>query len=41
MIIRQLEHPEEIIGENIDTKTGKPSPRFPVLKYVYEYGRNI
>ena len=42
--------PEEIIGktvtiqyfeETIDSKTGRSSLRFPVLKHVYEDGRNI
>ena len=48
--LRWLEHPEEIIGktvtiqyfeETVDSKTGKPSLRFPVLKHVYEDGRNV
>jgi DNA ligase-1 len=48
--LRWLEHPEEIIGktvtiqyfeETVDSKTGKPSLRFPVLKHVYENGRNV
>lgn len=48
--LRWYEHPEEIIGkvitvqyfeETVDSKTGKPSLRFPVLKYVYEGGRNV
>lgn len=48
--IRWYEHPEEIIGKTVtiqyfeetkDSKTGKLSLRFPVLKHVYEEGRNI
>jgi DNA ligase-1 len=48
--LRWLEHHEEIIGktvtiqyfeETVDSKTGKSSLRFPVLKHVYEDGRNI
>ena len=48
--LRWLEHPEEIIGktvtiqyfeETVDSKIGKPSLRFPVLKHVYEDGRNV
>ena len=48
--LRWFEHPEEIIGktvtiqyfeETVDSKTGKPSLRFPVLKHVYEDGRNV
>lgn len=48
--LRWLEHPEEIIGktvtiqyfeETVDSKTGKPSLRFPVLKHVYKNGRNV
>lgn len=48
--LRWYEHPEEIIGKTVtiqyfeetkDSKTGKLSLRFPVLKYVYEEGRNI
>lgn len=46
--LRWFEHPEEIIGKTItvqyfeetkDSKTGEYSLRFPVLKYVYESGR--
>lgn len=45
-----LQNPEEIIGKTItvqyfeetqDSKTGEHSLRFPVLKYVYENGRDI
>ena len=48
--MRWYEHPEEIIGKTVtiqyfeetkDSKTGKLSLRFPVLKHVYEEGRNI
>lgn len=48
--LRWLEYPEEIIGktvtiqyfeETVDSKTGRPSLRFPVLKHVYEDGRNV
>lgn len=48
--LRWFDHPEEIIGktvtiqyfeETMDSKTGEPSLRFPVLKYIYEDGRNI
>lgn len=48
--IRWYEYPEEIIGKTVtiqyfeetkDSKTGKLSLRFPVLKHVYEEGRNI
>ena len=48
--LRWYEHPEEIIGKTItvqyfeetkDSKTGEYSLRFPVLKYVYENGRNV
>lgn len=44
------EHPEEIIGKTItvqyfeetkDKKTGALSLRFPILKYVYENGRDV
>ena len=44
------EHPEEIIGKTItvqyfeetrDKKTGEYSLRFPILKVVYENGRNV
>ena len=47
--ITWFSHPEEIIGKVItvqyfeetkDSKTGEYSLRFPVLKYVYEDGRN-
>lgn len=47
--LRWFDHPEEIIGKVItvqyfeetqDSKTGEYSLRFPVLKYVYEDGRN-
>ena len=47
--LRWFDHPEEIIGKTItvqyfeetqDSKTGEYSLRFPVLKYVYEDGRN-
>lgn len=43
--LRWFEHPEEVIGktatiqyfeETVDSKTGEPSLRFPVLKYIYE-----
>ena len=46
--LRWFDHPEEIIGKTItvqffeetkDSKTGEYSLRFPVLKYVYENGR--
>lgn len=45
-----LKNPEEIIGKTItvqyfeetqDSKTGEYSLRFPVLKYVYDDGRNV
>ena len=48
--LRWLKHPEEIIGktvtiqyfeETVDSKTGRTSLRFPVLKHVYEDGRNV
>lgn len=48
--LRWFDHPEEIIGktvtiqyfeETMDSKTGEPSLRFPVLKYIYEDGRNV
>ena len=48
--LRWFDHPEEIIGKMItiqyfeetqDSKTGEYSLRFPVLKYVYENGRNV
>ncbi len=46
---RWYEHPEEIIGKTITVKffsetidqNGKPSLRFPVLKYVYENNRDL
>ena len=47
--LRWFSNPEEIIGKTItvqyfeetqDSKTGMYSLRFPVLKYVYENGRN-
>lgn len=47
--LRWFDHPEEIIGKMItvqyfeetqDSKTGEYSLRFPVLKYVYENGRD-
>lgn len=47
--LRWFDHPEEIIGKTItvqyfeetqDSKTGEYSLRFPVLKYVYENGRD-
>lgn len=48
--LRWFDHPEEIIGKTItvqyfeetqDSKTKAYSLRFPVLKYVYENGRNV
>ena len=48
--LRWYEHPEEIIGKTItvqyfeetrDKKTGEYSLRFPILKVVYEGGRNV
>lgn len=48
--LRWFNHPEEIIGKTItvqyfeetqDSKTKAYSLRFPVLKYVYENGRNV
>lgn len=48
--LRWYEHPEEILGEIVtiqyfeetkDSKTETYSLRFPVLKYVYENGRNV
>jgi DNA ligase-1 len=48
--LRWFDHPEEIIGKTItvqyfeetqDSKTKAYSLRFPVLKYVYEDGRNV
>jgi DNA ligase-1 len=45
-----LQNPNEIIGKTItvqyfeetqDSKTGEYSLRFPVLKYVYDDGRNV
>lgn len=45
-----LQNPDEIIGKTItvqyfeetqDSKTGEYSLRFPVLKYVYDNGRNV
>lgn len=48
--LRWYKHPEEIVGkvvtiqyfeETVDSKTGRPSLRFPVLKHVFEDGRNI
>ena len=48
--LRWYEHPEEIIGktatiqyfeETQDSKTGLYSLRFPVLKYVYNNGRDL
>ena len=48
--LRWFERPEEIIGKTItvqyfeetqDSKTGAYSLRFPVLKYVYDDGRNV
>lgn len=45
-----VEHPELIVGktitvqyfeESVDSKTGEYSLRFPVLKVVYENGRNL
>lgn len=48
--LRWYEHPEEIIGKTItvqyfeetqDKKTGAYSLRFPILKYVYENGREV
>lgn len=48
--LRWYEHPEEILGEIVtiqyfeetkDSKTETYSLRFPVLKYVYEGGRNV
>lgn len=46
---RWLAHPEEIIGKTItvkyfeetEDKDGRPSLRFPTLKYVYENGRDV
>ena len=48
--LRWYEHPEEILGETVtiqyfeetkDSKTETYSLRFPVLKHVYEDGRNV
>lgn len=48
--LRWFDHPEEIIGKTItvqyfeetkDKKTGALSLRFPILKYVYEDGRDV
>lgn len=48
--LRWYEHPEEILGEivtiqyfeeTMDSKTGTYSLRFPVLKHVYENGREV
>ena len=48
--LRWYEHPEEVIGKTItvqyfeetqDKKTGEYSLRFPILKVVYEDGRNV
>ena len=48
--LRWYEHPEEIIGKTItvqyfeetrDKKTGEYSLRFPILKVVYENGREV
>lgn len=48
--INWLKNPNDIIGKTItvqffeetqDSKTGEYSLRFPVLKYVYENGRNV
>jgi DNA ligase-1 len=48
--LRWFDHPEEIIGKTItvqyfeetqDSKTKEYSLRFPVLKCVYEDGRNV
>lgn len=48
--LRWYEHPEEILGETVtiqyfeetmDSKTGTYSLRFPVLKHVYENGRDV
>jgi DNA ligase-1 len=48
--LRWYEHPEEIIGKTItvqyfeetqDKKTGEYSLRFPILKVVYENGRDV
>jgi len=48
--LRWYEHPEEVIGKTItvqyfeetqDKKTGEFSLRFPILKVVYEDGRNV
>jgi len=48
--LRWYDHPEEIIGKTItvqyfeetkDSKTGEYSLRFPVLKYIYENGREV
>lgn len=48
--LRWFDHPEEIIGKTItvqyfeetqDKKTGEYSLRFPILKVVYENGRNV
>ena len=48
--LRWFDHPEEVIGKTItvqyfeetkDKKTGEFSLRFPILKYVYENGREV
>jgi DNA ligase-1 len=48
--LRWYEHPEEVIGKTItvqyfeetkDKKTGAFSLRFPILKFVYENGREV
>jgi DNA ligase-1 len=48
--LRWYKHPEEIVGKTItvqyfeethDSKTGAVSLRFPVLKHVYENGRQM
>jgi DNA ligase-1 len=48
--LRWFDHPEEIIGKTItvqyfeetqDSKTSEYSLRFPVLKHIYEDGRNV
>jgi len=48
--LRWYDHPEEIVGKTItvqyfeetkDSKTGEYSLRFPVLKFIYENGRNV
>ena len=48
--LRWYDHPEEVIGKTItvqyfeetrDKKTGEYSLRFPILKVVYENGRNV